>query len=181
MMSISVSYPKIIELEDGNQVEITTDVWKNRQLVVETDRTEKEVREIFEKEGFKTTIKEFVKNNQLGSGMVKKIDDWQVHFRFFQHGDHIQIDGEVEVSSDYTQHLTHGWISAFKESMDIISRHFNELWVYHTKLKKYVKRIVKENILELTEPKTKTDVIDLLLIGIGALSAGLLVASALKK
>jgi len=180
-MSVTITYPKIVELVDGTQIEITEDVWKNRYLAVETDKSEQEVRFIFEKEGFKTTLKEFTKNGQLGSGMVKKIQDWQIHFRFFQHDDHIQIDGEVEVSGDYVEHLTHGWISAFKESVDIVSRHFGTLWVYHKQLKKYVAKIIQEAILELPEPKSKTDVVKAGLVVGGIAAVILLIASVLKK
>ena len=130
-MAYSISYPRIVELEDGAQILITNTDWKNRHLVVETNKSETDVRNMFAKEGFKQTDLEFIKKGQIGRGMVKRINDWQIHFRFFHHNDRIQIDGEVEVSNTYIEHLTHGWISALKECMDIVVRHFDKCWLYH--------------------------------------------------
>ena len=180
-MSITIPYPQIIQFSDGTQLEVTNDDWKKRLLLIETNRTESEIREVFIKEGFKINNTEIIKNGQIGSGLVKKIGDWQVHVRLFPHNEHIQIDGEVEVSNDFIEHLTHGWISAFKETWNIVFKHFGELWVYHKGLEKYVTNVIREGILELAEPKTKTDVV--LTIGVGAASAlaAFLILLALKK
>ncbi len=180
-MPISIPYPQIVQLEDGNQIELTNDTWEKRLLVIETDKTEQEIRAIFKKEGFKEETLEFFKNGQLGSGLSKKIQDWQVHVRLFPHDKHIQIDGEVEVSKDYVEHLTHGWISAFKETWNIVLRYFRHLWVYHKGLGKYVTRVIKEGILTLPEPKTKTDVAILIGAGVAGALIGTIIILALKK
>jgi len=181
-MSITLSYPKIIEFVDGTQLELTDEIWKKRLLAVETNRTEKEVREIFRKENFEEVeFRELIKTGQLGSGLIKKIGDWQIHVRLFSHGDHIQIDAEAELSNDYVEHLSHGWISAFKGSWDVLFKHFGELWVYHKGVGKYVSRVIKEGVLTLEEPKSKTDVVVLALTLIAVLAIGFVAASALRK
>lgn len=182
MMAVSISYPQLVELENGQQIELTNETWEKRLLAVETDKTEKEVRQIFKKEGYQNAgLKEFVKNGQLGSGLIKKIKDWQVHLRFFTHNNRIQIDGEVEVSNDFLEHLTHGWISAFKESWNIVLKHFGKLWVFHKETGKYVTRVIREGVLSLPEPKSKTDWVLLGLTLFAAITVGFAIASAMKK
>lgn len=181
-MPVSISYPQIVQLEDGVQIELTNETWEKRLLAVETDKTEQEVRQIFKKEGFRDAgLKEFIKKEQLGSGLIKKIKDWQIHVRFFAHNDRIQIDGEVEVSNDYLEHLTHGWISAFKESWNIVLKHFGKLWVYHKGFGKYVIRVIREGVLSLPEPNSKTDWVALGLTLFVAITAGFVIAKAIKK
>ena len=145
-------------LTDGSVVQITEDVWRRRQLVVETDRAEAEVRSAFAANGFKPTILEFVKDGQLGREMVKKLKDWQVHVRFYRNGRHIRIDGEAEVSNSYVEHLGHGWISGFATCADIIGRHFGRYWTYHKGCRKYVSRTINGSVSRLAEPQSKTSV-----------------------
>ena len=180
-MPISIQYPQIVQFDDGMQLELTDEVWKNRHLVIETNKTEKNVREIFYKENFTEAGLEFVKNGQLGNGLIKKFGDWQIHVRLFRHGNHIQLDAEAEVTSKYIEHLTHGWISAFKESWVIIEKHFGQLWVYHKGLGKYVVRVIKEATLVLEEPKSKTEVAEMVVAGVAGALIGTLIALALKK
>ena len=153
-------------LTDGSVIRITGDVWRRRQLVVETDRPEAEVRNAFAANGFRPTILEFVKDGQLGSGMVRKLKDRQVHVRFFRNGRHIQIDGEVEVSNSYVEHLRHGWISGFTTCADIVARHFGRYWAYHKGYRKYVSRIINKSVLRLAEPQSKTSVVAIAVVGI---------------
>lgn len=181
LMPASIPYPQIIQLENGNQMELTRDTWEKRLLAVEIDKTENEVREVFKKEGFKEEMLEFTKNGQLGLGLSKKINDWQVHVRLFYHNNRIQIDGEVEVSNKYLEHLTHGWISAFTETWNIIVKHFGKLWVYHKGVGKYVTQVVKQGMLMLPEPKSKTDWLELGFTLFTAIVAGLVIAKALKS
>ena len=165
-MAIHIRYPQTVMLTDGSLIRITEDVWRRRQLIVETDRSEAEVRNAFAANGFRPTIFEFVKDGQLGRGMVKKIRDWQVHVRFYRNGRHIQIDGEVEVSNSYVEYLGHGWISGFAMCADIVARHFGRYWAYHKGYGKYASRIINESVLRLTEPRSKTGVVVTATIGI---------------
>lgn len=172
-MAIQAPYPRVVVLTNGSMIQITEDDWRRRQLVVETDRDEAEVRSAFAANGFKPTILEFVKDGQLGRGMVKKIMDWQVHVRFYRNGRHIQIDGEVEVSNSYVEHLGHGWVSGFTTCADIIGRHFGRYWTYHKGYRKYVSRIINESVLRLAEPQSKTSVAGII---IGAILLAVAVA-----
>ncbi len=180
-MPITIPYPKIVQFADGTQLELTEEDWKKRQLVVETNKTEQEIRDIFYKENFTKAGMEIVKKDQLGDGLVRKFGDWQVHVRLFPNGDHIQLDAEAEVSSNYLEHLTQGWISAFKESWAIIEKYFGQLWVYHKGLGKYVKTVIQEGLLELSEPKSKTDVALAVGVGVAGALIGLLIVLVLKK
>lgn len=180
-MPISIQYPQIVQLEGGAQLELTDETWKNRHLVIETNKAEKDVRQIFYKENFTEAGLEFVKDGQLGNGLIKKFGDWQIHVRLFLHGKHIQLDAEAEVTSKYIEHLTHGWISAFKASGVIIEKYFGQLWVYHKGLKKYVVSVIKEATLVLDEPKSKTEVVDMIAAGVVGALLGFLIVLALKK
>ena len=179
-MDYSIPYPQTVELEDGAMIQITEDVWKDRQLVVETDRSEAEVRGIFAEEGFRQAGMEFVKKGQIGVGMVKRVNDWQIHFRLYRRGTHIQIDGEIEISSAYFEHLNHGWIPALTNGADIIERHFGAARLYHKGRRKYVTKIIKRSILKIADLKIKTSVA---VVGsiVGTLIAVGLVVWALKR
>lgn len=160
-MTVSVSYPEEVEFPDKTMAETTDETWNKRQLVAETDRSESEVRAMLKKEGFVKSTMEYNKPGRLGSGMEKKFKDWQVHIRLFRHGKHIQIDGEVEVSADYFEHLTHGWLPALNICVEMVRRNFGRCWVYHTKYHQYVTGWVRERILRLVEPESKTSVIQI--------------------
>ena len=181
-MVYTVTYPTVVELADGTRVRITKADWKSRQLVVETDKSELEIRKMFEAEGFHTPMLESPKKDRLGNGMVKRIDDWQIHFRLFKHNNHVQIDGEVEVSSAFIEHLKHGWIPALNECMDAIGRHFGEYWLYHKGRGKYVTGIISESTLEIPDPGYKTSTVAIAAITfIGALGGAYLLREELKK
>ena len=158
-MKITQRYPRLVMLDNGAQAWITPDDSKNRHLVVETDRSESEVRRAFAREGFRNTLMEFVKDGQIGDGMVRKDGIWQCHVRFHKHGNLIQIDGEIEVSNRYFEHLDHGWIPALEVCRRIIESNFGRCWIYHMQLKRYVARIIQQTALRLSEPKTKTGVV----------------------
>ena len=166
-MSINLKYPKIIELDDGNQISLTHNEWKKRSLVTETDRSESEVRKMLMKNGFNNAgIWEFKKPQQLGGGLIKKINDWQIHIRLYLHENYIQLDAEAELSNDYLEHLSHGWISAFQTCMNIIRNNFDNVWVYHKGIKQYVTKIVSNTILTLNDSQSKTEYKVLLALGI---------------
>ena len=178
-MSISVRYPLEVKLQDGSAIRTDKDTWMDRHLVVETDRSEEDVRNVLSKEGFGETRMEYPKSSRLGHGMIKEFEDWQVHVRLFRHGKNIQIDGEVEVSKKYCEHLTHGWLPAFDLCIDLIEKHFGEFWVYHKECNQYVQRLLDDRVLNLDDPESKTDAA-ILAVGAGlAIGAG--VALALLK
>ena len=153
-------YPREIELEDGSVVQITEGDWKSRQLLVEIDRSESEVRDAFAKEGFLNAILEEKKSGQLGSGLRKKSGDWaEIHVRLFQRGARILIDGELEVASRYVEHLNRKWIPALEECRRIVSSRFGAFRLYYGKTRKYISRITKNRSLSLQKPRTKTPVI----------------------
>ncbi len=173
-----------MQLDDGSILELTEETWKQRQLVIVTDKAENEVRQIFHTEDFidSTFAKEIVKPNQLGSGVKKKVGIWQVHVRFFPHGEKIAIDAEAELADDYgMEHLTHGWISAFNETWNIIQRRVGKMWVFHKGVGKYVVKVVTQATLQLKDPKTKTDPKMVALAAVGIVLGIVLIASALKK
>ena len=179
-MPISVRYPQIVGFGDGTRIRTNDHTWKERRLVVETDRSEAEIRDMLYDEGFGETSLEYPKSGRLGSGMTKKFDDWQVHVRLFPHGGNIQLDGEVEVESGYLEHLTHGWLPAFDLCADMVRRHFGGFWAYHKKRRRYVTDIVQERTLRLGEPGSKTGVGTGLLVVGAALGLGLLAALSKK-
>lgn len=179
-MPVSVRYPLEVKLEDGTTIRTDNNTWMERHLVIETDRSEKDVRHILSKEGFKETSIEYPKSGRLGHGMVKEFKDWQVHIRLFRHGGNIQIDGEVEVSKKYFEHLTHDWLPAFDFCADIIRKYFDGFWVYHKGYGQYATGLRREIALSLGDPKSKTSVVGLA-AGVGlAIGAGLLIALSKK-
>ena len=63
----------------------------------------------------------------------------------------------------------------------IIEKYFGQLWVYHKGLKKYVVSVIKEATLVLDEPKSKTEVVDMIAAGVVGALLGFLIVLALKK
>ena len=175
-MAISVRYPLEVKFGNGSTALTTDNTWTERLLVVETDRSETEIRDMLSREGFGEVTMEYPKSGRLGRGMSKRFKDWQVHIRLFQHGNNIQIDGEVEVSAEYCEHLTHGWLPAFDLCADMIRRHFGGFWVYHKGYRQYVTGLVREYVLSLGDPESKTSVAGLAVAAGLALGVGLLVA-----
>ena len=174
-MPASVRYPSGVKLQDGTTIQTTKDTWLKRRLVIETDRSEKDVRNILSKEGFGETGMEYPKSGRLGRGMVKEFGDWQVHVRLFRHGENIQIDGEVEVSKKYCEHLTHGWLPAFAFCADVFRKHFGEFWVYHNEYEQYVRNPLQDIVLSLGDPEHKTSTAGVA-IGVALVVIGLLIA-----
>ena len=166
-MSTNIKYPKIIELNDGKEILVTNDDWENHLLVIETDKSESEVREILEKEGYKNTnLLKFNKSNQLGNVLVKKINDWQIYIRLYKHQDHIQLDVEAKLSDNYVGDMAYGWITGFQESWKIINKNFGNVWIYHKGNKKYVKKIIADTILTPNPSQSKIDYKLLMMSGI---------------
>ena len=157
-MTVSVRYPQTVELEDGTLIQTDQCTWESRQLVAETDKSEVEIRGMLVKEGFGETVMENPKSGRIGRGMVKRFKDWQIHVRLFQNGDSIQIDGEVEVSKAYCEHLTHGWVPALMLCASMVKHHFGGVRIYHRGYQKYVAKTVREYVLRLRDPKSKTSV-----------------------
>ncbi len=166
-MSTNIKYPKIIELSDGKEILITNDDLENHLLVIETDKSESEVRKILKKEGYKNTnLLKFNKSNQLGNVLIKKINDWQIYIRLYKHQNHIQLDVEVKLSDNHIGDMTYGWITGFQESWNIINKNFGNVWVYHKGNKKYVKKIISETNLTLNPSQSKIDYKLLVISGI---------------
>ena len=171
-MPMSLLYPQVVEFEDGSRALITDDDIENRSLVVETDKSETMIRRMLAKSGFGETVMEFSKPGQIGRGMVKRINDSQIHIKLFQHGNMIQLDGELEVSKAYVEHLTHGWIPAIQECANMVVRHFGGVKTFHKGYGKYVKKTLSKRLLSLPDPKSKTSVVAVVLVGAGIALAG---------
>ena len=181
-MSTNIKYPKIIELSNGKEILVTNDDWENHLLVIETDKSESEVRKILEKEGYEnTSLLKFNKSEQLGGGLVKKINDWQIYIKLYNHHDHIQLDVEVKLSDDYAGDVTYGWITGFRESWNIINKNFGNVWIYHKGNKKYVKKIISETILTLNPSQSKINYKLLMVSGIFGAIVGAGLVYAYKK
>ena len=181
-MSTNIKYPKIIELSNGKEILVTNDDWENHLLVIETDKSESEVRKILEKEGYDNT--NLLKSNnfeQLGSTLVKKINDWQIYIRLYKHQNHIQLDVEVKLSDNYVGDVTYGWITGFQESWNIINKNFGNVWIYHKGNKKYVKKIISETILTLNPSQSKINYKLLMVSGIFGAIVGAGLVYAYKK
>ena len=91
------------------------------------------------------------------------------------HENYIQLDAEAELSNDYLEHLSHGWISAFQTCMNIISNNFDNVWIYHKGIKQYVTKIISNTILTLNDSQSKTDYKLLIVLGIlGSIAAAII-------
>lgn len=185
MGNYTTNYPAIVVLENNETLTLTEADNKSRTLITETDSTIGTLSKMFKKEGFEQSPFEVKKPGQLCDGFRKTLSkEWDMHVRLIKiNTGKIAIDAEVEISTEYLQHLTKSeyWISELFKVHDILEKYNIPFKTWHKKSKSYIRNFIKIASLELSYTDGKitwkhiaagTGIVILL---------GLLIAYALKK
>jgi len=159
MPDFETSYPSEIVFQDGKKLLLSLNDNQNRVLITETTTSIQTLKTIFANEGFNETMVEEKKVHQVAQGLMKRLtNEWDIHVRFLElHKGAIAIDAEVETSREYIDHLSGKWISVIYEVTSILQRHEIKFAIWHGNAQQYVKSVLKNIKLTLSEIQGKIE------------------------
>jgi len=113
-----------------------------------------ELLKIFKSEGFTRVKFEHKKPLQIGHGLNLKLKKpWEMHIRFVElKKGLIAIQGEVEVSRDYLQHLFCQNTPVIYEIEEMLKKHQVDYQIWNKRISKYVHSIVDNYKIKLSTP-----------------------------
>src|SRR5918996_2441767 len=106
-------------------------------------------------EGFSKVKFENKKPGQIGNGFSKKLKKpWEIHVRLLdmQQG-LIAIQGEVEISRRYIQHIRSVRAPVIYEIESILKKHRIEYKIWHAKMRQYITSVIDNHQITLSAPK----------------------------
>src|SRR6187200_1613300 len=106
-------------------------------------------------EGFRRVKLENKKPTQIGNGFTKKLTKpWEMHVRLLdmQQG-LIAIQGEVEISRRYIQHIRSVRAPVIYEIESILKKHRIEYKIWNDKVRDYITNIIDNHQIILNSPK----------------------------
>ncbi len=105
-------------------------------------------------EGFKAVKLENKKPNQIGCGMTKKLaKPWEMHVRLFDMHGRIAIQGEVEISRRYIQHIRSVRSPVIYELESILAKHKIEYQIWNAKIRDYITKVIDNHEIKLQAPR----------------------------
>ena len=112
------------------------------------------MRKILFDEGFTTVKFEHKQPLQIGDGLSLKLKKpWEMHVRLFSNTeDSISIQGEVEISRDYLQHLFSQRTAVIYEIETILKRNGISYDILNKRISKYVNKVLDEYNIKLVTP-----------------------------
>tara|TARA_B100001123_G_scaffold391542_1_gene469977 strand:+ start:2195 stop:2743 length:549 start_codon:yes stop_codon:yes gene_type:complete len=153
-MEYSTKYPKTITVNEGNKkilVDKKTGV-EDLHLIVK-ENAEK-IRRILFNEGFTTVKFEHKQQDQIGHGLSLKLKKpWEMHVRLFNNTkDSISIQGEVEISRDYLQHLFSQRTAVIYEIEEILKKNGIQYNILNKRISKIVQKVIDDYKIKLITP-----------------------------
>ena len=109
---------------------------------------------IFTSEGFTKVKFEHKKPSQIGHGLNLKLKKpWEMHIRFVElKKGLVAIQGEVEVSRDYLQHLFCQNTPVVYEIEEMLKKHKVDYKIWNKRISKYVHTIIDNYKIKLSTP-----------------------------
>jgi len=106
-------------------------------------------------EGFTKVKFENKKPQQIGHGFTKKLKKpWEIHIRLLDmHQGLIAIQGEVEISRRYIQHIRSVRAPVIYEIESILKKHRIEYKIWNDKVRDYITNIIENHQIILNSPK----------------------------
>ena len=125
-------------------------------------------------EGFSKVKFENKKPGQIGNGFSKKLKKpWEIHVRLLEMQQGlIAIQGEVEISRRYIQHIRSVRAPVIYEIESILKKHRIEYKIWNDKVRDYITNIIENHQIILNSPKLPA-MPWLLMIIFGSLSGSL--------
>ena len=153
-MEYLTRYPKTFSLMDGLMESIKIDKSGVEHLHVVVKKNIDEMVKIFKSEGFTNVKFEHKKPFQIGHGLNLKLKKpWEMHVRFVElKKGLIAIQGEVEISRDYLQHLFCQNTPVIYEIEEMLKRHGVDYKIWNSRISKYVHTIIDNYKIRLASP-----------------------------
>jgi len=154
-MEYVTKYPKTVSLGDGGDNKIHVDKKTGvEELHLIVKESAEKMRKILFNEGFTTVKFEHKQPLQIGDGLSLKLKKpWEMHVRLFNNTKNsISIQGEVEISRDYLQHLFSQRTAVIYEIETILKRNGIKYDILNKRISKYVNNVLDEYRIKLTTP-----------------------------
>tara|TARA_Y100000590_G_scaffold318379_1_gene360236 strand:- start:1456 stop:2004 length:549 start_codon:yes stop_codon:yes gene_type:complete len=153
-MEYVTKYPKTVSIDEGNEkisVDKKTGV-EELHLVVK-ENAEK-IRKLLFKEGFTTVKFEHKQTDQIGHGLSLKLKKpWEMHVRLFNNTNtSITIQGEVEISRDYLQHLFSQRTAVIYEIANVLKKNDIHYDILNKRISKIVQKVIDDYKIKLITP-----------------------------
>ena len=154
-MEYVTKYPKTVSLEgdENNEIHVDKKTGVEELHLIVKESAEK-MRKILFSEGFTTVKFEHKQPLQIGDGLSLKLKKpWEMHVRLFSNTeDSISIQGEVEISRDYLQHLFSQRTAVIYEIETILKRNGINYDILNKRISKYVNKVLDEYNIKLVTP-----------------------------
>ena len=155
LMEYVTKYPKTVSLEGDENNEIHVDKMTGvEELHLIVKESAEKMRKILFNEGFTTVKFEHKQPLQIGDGLSLKLKKpWEMHVRLFSNTeDSISIQGEVEISRDYLQHLFSQRTAVIYEIETILNKNGISYDILNKRISKYVNKVLDEYKIKLVTP-----------------------------
>jgi len=155
LMEYRTKYPKTVSLGDGEDKKIHVDKKTGvEELHLIVKESAEKMRKILFNEGFTTVKFEHKQPHQIGDGLSLKLKKpWEMHVRLFSNTKNsISIQGEVEISRDYLQHLFSQRTAVIYEIETILKRNGIQYDILNKRISKYVHKVLDEYKIKLVTP-----------------------------
>lgn len=154
-MEYLTKYPKTVSLMDGvrDSIKIDGRAGVEHMYVVVKNNVD-ELIKVFKSEGFTKVKFEHKKPSQIGHGLNLKLKKpWEMHIRFVElKKGLIAIQGEVEVSRDYLQHLFCQNTPVIYEIEEMLKKHQIDCKIWNARISKYVHSVIDDYKIKLAAP-----------------------------
>ena len=155
LMEYVTRYPKTILCEDNKDDKIHVDKMTGvEELHLIVKESAEKMRKILFDEGFTTVKFEHKQPLQIGDGLSLKLKKpWEMHVRLFSNTENsISIQGEVEISRDYLQHLFSQRTAVIYEIESILKKNGIKYDILNKRISKYVNKVLDEYKIKLVTP-----------------------------
>jgi hypothetical protein len=148
----SLLYPKTVGLMKGLMHFIKRDEIHNESLYLVVRNNAEEIMRILRSEGFhKLLFCENKKQFQIGSGFTKMLNrTWEMHVRLIDMKEGlIAIQGEVEISRRYIQHVFSQRSPVVYEIANLLKKNGIDYKIWNEKINEYISNVVDNHHIRL--------------------------------
>jgi hypothetical protein len=155
MAEFLTRYPKKMNFLKGLQESIKSEDIQFDHLSLLVKIKKDEIIRTLISEGFSKVKFENKKPRQIGNGFTKKLKKpWEIHVRLLDmHQGLIAIQGEVEISRRYIQHIRSVRAPVIYEIESILKKHRIEYKIWNDKVRDYITNIIENHQIILNSPK----------------------------
>ncbi|MGD1835591.1 MAG: hypothetical protein ACPKQO_07700 [Nitrososphaeraceae archaeon] len=154
MSEFLTRYPKRINVLKGIQESINFEDIQLDHLSLLVKIKKDEIVKTLIDEGFSKVKFENKKPGQIGNGFSKRLrKPWEIHVRLLEmNKDFIAIQGEVEISRQYVQHIRSVRSPVIYELESILKKNRIEYKIWNAKVTDYITNIIDNHHITLNAP-----------------------------